>query len=385
MEPLDLSLVKREPWEKNVYSLNNDLTQLCDGTRRQTVREVKRFLNFLKSLGEDRQPEDIPPGELDIYLVEYIPTLQKYNGEEYQHRTVCSYIRGLDRYLKIKGYTKSVIQDPEFTRSRKVLEENKSISDNVIGQFGPVETSTKSDILTEDEEDVLWITGVLGGNNPKSLRNAMWFVISKYFGITYNKDHYSLCWGNLKEGTDAEGKSYVKLTFKGTAVGLGIINEINLFPKHLDIKVFEKPDPTRCLVRLYRLYREKRPLDFCRPRDPLYLCINYNSSPDGKWYSRIPMGLSSIAKFMPKMAEEAGLGKKVNVSVKKKLRIYHKPQVPVKIKPALPRVKSEPTETPPSALDEQESESNLPSQPWGTPDRSVDHYVSGSSSKVRHN
>ena len=40
----------------------------------------------------------------------------------------------------------------------------------------------KADALSDEEEEKLWDTGVLGGKNPKSLNYTVFYVLSQQYG-----------------------------------------------------------------------------------------------------------------------------------------------------------------------------------------------------------
>ena len=62
-------------------------------------------------------------------------------------------------------------------------------------------------------------------------------------------------------------------------------------------------DPSRCLVRLYKLYNSKCPED--RPPNAFYLTPL--PKPKGNvWYSKAPMGHNTLSKIVSEMMKEAG-------------------------------------------------------------------------------
>ena len=76
----------------------------------------------------------------------------------------------LDRHLKGKGYSLSIIKDGEFLSSRKVLE-GKARKLRNEGHEGKLPNKSRS--LTREEEEVLWECGQLGNSSclPRTLHN----------------------------------------------------------------------------------------------------------------------------------------------------------------------------------------------------------------------
>ena len=76
----------------------------------------------------------------------------------------------LDRHLKNKDYTLSLVREREFSSSSQVLE-GKSKQLRLAGRG---KRPNKSRQVSEEEEEILWKGGKLGGNNPESLIQTMW-------------------------------------------------------------------------------------------------------------------------------------------------------------------------------------------------------------------
>ena len=85
----------------------------------------------------------------------------------------------LDRHLKDKGCKFSITKDRQFATSRKVLN-GKAIE---LQELGKGKRKRKADGLTEDEEEEIWKSGVLDGNDPTSLNYLVFFLVSMHFGI----------------------------------------------------------------------------------------------------------------------------------------------------------------------------------------------------------
>ena len=82
----------------------------------------------------------------------------------------------LDRYLRDKGCSFSIIKDRKFDILRKVLN-GKAIE---LQQSGLGKRKRKADALTHDEEEMIWSSGVLDGNNPTSLNYLTFYVLSHH-------------------------------------------------------------------------------------------------------------------------------------------------------------------------------------------------------------
>ena len=64
----------------------------------------------------------IPAEDLDTHLCDFLRTLKKADGTEYEPDTLTSYHRGIDRALQDRGYRFSLVTSQEFRLSKKMLE-----------------------------------------------------------------------------------------------------------------------------------------------------------------------------------------------------------------------------------------------------------------------
>ena len=49
-----------------------------------------------------------------------------------------------------------------------------------------------TEILTEDDQEKLWSSGVMGLTTPRSLRNASFFIVGKMFSLRGGVEHRKL-------------------------------------------------------------------------------------------------------------------------------------------------------------------------------------------------
>ena len=78
----------------------------------------------------------------------------------------------LDRHLKNKGCTLSIVHDREFSSSKEVLEDKVK----QLRLAGRGKRPNKARQVSEEEEEILWKSGKLGGNNPESLIQTDWTI-----------------------------------------------------------------------------------------------------------------------------------------------------------------------------------------------------------------
>ena len=93
-------------------------------------------------------------------------------------------ITSLARHLKNKGYKLSIIRDREFSSSKQVLDGKAK----QLRLGGRGKRPNKARQLSKEEE-ILWKSEKLGGENPESLIHTMWWLLTQQFGLRGRQEH----------------------------------------------------------------------------------------------------------------------------------------------------------------------------------------------------
>ena len=105
---------KHNKHSRNIFSVH--------GFLRLSVNVWRRYCY---SLGEDRDLENIPPGELNILFCRFFMDVRKKDGEVYEPVTLTSFQRSIHRYLNDRNSTVNILKDQLFSKSREVLSARK--------------------------------------------------------------------------------------------------------------------------------------------------------------------------------------------------------------------------------------------------------------------
>ena len=111
----------------------------------------------------------------------------------------------LDRQVKEKGYSFSIIKDGEFFNSRKVLEGKA----RKLRNKGKGKLPNKSRSLIREEEEALWESGQLGNSSPRSLLNTMWWLLSQHLGFRGCQEHYTMYVEDFTLNKEDNGNEFV--------------------------------------------------------------------------------------------------------------------------------------------------------------------------------
>ena len=77
---------------------------------------------FLKSKQENRKIE-VQPHELNDFLSEFIVTVKRKDGGNYEPSSLRGFKASFNRHLKDVKYSKSIVEDGEFEQTRKALDD----------------------------------------------------------------------------------------------------------------------------------------------------------------------------------------------------------------------------------------------------------------------
>ena len=93
----------------------------CNNTNRTAKTWLNTYISWAKLRSQRQDIENLSPRELNSVLGQFYAELKKINGEDYQPESLAVMQASLDRHLKEKGYTLSIVRDPQFHSSNKIF------------------------------------------------------------------------------------------------------------------------------------------------------------------------------------------------------------------------------------------------------------------------
>ena len=145
--------------EEEIASFSED--QENANTKKKTLSDLRLFNEFLKSEEEERNRENILAAELQQLAKKFVLGVRKKNGEEYEPSSLRGFLQSVDRYLRKKGCTFSLLNDKEFCEVQDILKKKCKH----LKAIGKGNKPNGADALTDEA------VRVKGG---MSLRNGMW-------------------------------------------------------------------------------------------------------------------------------------------------------------------------------------------------------------------
>ena len=82
-------------------------------TRAKTQRDVKLLTTFLLEKNEQRKLEEIQPEELNRYIGEFILSVKRKGGQDYEPSSLRGLFSSFNRYLKERKYSASIMVKQE--------------------------------------------------------------------------------------------------------------------------------------------------------------------------------------------------------------------------------------------------------------------------------
>ena len=291
-----------------------------EGIPQSTLKDTKYCLGIWDEWTAARQEHTatyIPPmatmsaAELSSWLTRFILEARKKNGDPYPPNTLYHIVMGLVRHLRWSGRNIDVLKDKEFANFRASLDaEMKRLQSTGLGS-----TKRQAEVISVQEEDILWQQGLLSDSSPQVLLDAMVFYCGMYFALRSDKEHRQLrhdpCQIEVVE--DAGQRAYLKYTEDISKNNPGGLKGQKLKAKVV-IHHANTSCPERCFVRLFKMYKQ-----LCPPDAPQHaFSLQPSRTPTSKcWYTNRPLGHTTLGKTVTRLCHSAGItGFKTNHSLR---------------------------------------------------------------------
>ena len=245
-------------------------------------------------------------GELNRWVSRFITEVRRKDGKPYPPRSVHQLLAGLQRFMLSKKPDAPKFLDRKDPRFRDIHGTCESIY-RQLHQQGVGTEVRHAAIITAEEEEALWISGVIGCTTPKNLQRAVFFYIGKRFCIRGGEEQRRLGPSQFIRTTEPDCFTYVEHGSKNRNAG----------PQQLSLENKEVPCPAtpedtpKCLVFLLDFYLAKLP-DYAFSRDILYLRPKSTPPQDSEepWYENVPVGRNTLGNMVKEMCREAGIEQK---------------------------------------------------------------------------
>ena len=180
-----------------------------------------------------------------------------------------------------------------------------------ISREGIGSKKKQAEVISEEEEDLLWQKGLLGDDTPQQLLDTIVFYNGLFFALRSGQEHRQLrntpCQIELVERPGE--RAYLVYTEDISKNRPGGLKGKSMAPKSVQHHA-NLENPQRCFVRLFKKYRALCPND--APAHAFYL-QPAPSTTTTCWYSKKPLGHNPLAKTVARLCKLAGIkGYKTN-------------------------------------------------------------------------
>lgn len=289
-------------------------------TQRKTDSDVRLFKEFCRAQNEHRDIETLSTNELDVLFGNFIVSIKKADGNDYEPSTIRGFMSSMDRYLKNKNCPHQINKCPLFPHSNNAIKAKMtSLKSQGLGN-----RPNEADELTDADIDKLFEAGQLGHETPQQIINLLHLSFSLLFGMRGGVEQRNLKWGDIEllcDEDEDEYLSHIRERQTKTRVGTDPKNTRKFKPKAWA----NSENKERCPVEAYKIYKQQRPHEMMNPDAPFFLGINALRSPNSQqpWFKNQPMGKNHIYKIVKTMktkCESLNDGRKLtNHSVRKHL------------------------------------------------------------------
>lgn len=299
----------RELQAENFAFIRN---QKAKSTLKKTENHKNRFVDYLLRVGETRQPEEIIPRSLDVYLSTYIRNLVKFDGTDYEPDSITSIYGSIDRHLREQSYSVSIMDSGEFKNSRDMVEAKRK----ALKASGKGNKPNSAVSLTNEEIEILWSRGGFGHDHPEQLTSTVWFLLSLHFGFRGAHESRQLRVGDVRLKVDCSGDKYLECSERLSKTRVGLGNPRTFNPKAW------ATGGVRCPVKTYEVYQSHKPVKMLITGKPFYLAVNnMRKAHNPIWYSAAPLGHNSIQRLMKLAGLRAGIARNLTNHVVRKTSI----------------------------------------------------------------
>ena len=190
---------------------------------------------------------------LSKWLTYFVAEARRKDGENYPPKTVYLLLTGLLRHMRSRNVTCPNFldtSDHRFSTFHNAL-------DNVLRdlRMKGIGQSRQTEAFSKQDEEVLWESGVLSDDSPKSLLRAVFFLNGKNFCLRGGDEQRNLKISQLKRLSNPDRYIYTEKSSKNRCGGL---KQIRLQNKTVPI-IAVPESQSRCHVYLLDKYFLKLP------------------------------------------------------------------------------------------------------------------------------
>ncbi|XP_021360810.1 zinc finger MYM-type protein 2-like [Mizuhopecten yessoensis] len=199
---------------------------------------------------------DLPVSDINEALTYFVAEVRNKNGEEYRPNTLYELIISIQHYFRQNGRFVNILDDTEFAGLRGVLDARmKNLAKQGLGI-----NKKQAEIITEEQEQLMWEKGVLGTDTPEKLLNTLVYQLGLNLSLRAGQEHRNLRCGPYSQITvkqDSAGKTYLEYREDVSKTNAGGLLHRKVTPKVT--RAYENTVlPDQCPVKIYQKFMSLR-------------------------------------------------------------------------------------------------------------------------------
>ena len=273
---------------------------LGEKNAKSTLKAGRISMNVLQKYCTEKgipfNPITIPAVQLNDILTNFYVEVRKEDGTFYKKTSFVSLRHGLQReFDRLRGIDDiDILEGDEFKTSSEMFTA-QCVQQKKMG-LAKVDHTPQ---ISEADIKLLYSSGVLSIDSPKTLQNKVFFEVVLYFCRRGLEGLRQLTKDSFVVKTEENGRRYVVSAKDEWEKNHGV-NDPN---KEGGVCVMMQRIDANCPVKSFLLYMEK-----CNPaRDEFFQRPKDNVPSTGPWYDNQVIGVKTIEKWMKRLSAHAKL------------------------------------------------------------------------------
>ena len=180
------SHVQQASFEKNsffcIFSYSDATHRKCEWAYH--IYRAWQINRNIKALGDPTLRHigdlvDLSDEDMNFAICRFVLEIRKKSGEIYPAETLHEIIICLQLYLMTKGRQVKILDDVKFAQIRNTVDNRMK----ELSRLGHVKPCKKARLITREEEEMLWNSGILGGDAPKQLVETLLYLFGLHFAL----------------------------------------------------------------------------------------------------------------------------------------------------------------------------------------------------------
>ena len=281
--------MKKVNWAKRMY---NDWRLF-----RESQPNLKTYLCNLDDM------ETVNKQDLNDAMCRFISEVKKVDGSDFPPKTLYDIVICVQFWLETQGLAWKLLTDEVFTELKYTLD-NLMKARTSAGLGNSVK---KAEIVSFQDEESLWSSGLLGTYNPQVLLQTVVYMLGLHCALRAGKEHRSLrripFESQFVFKTDSSGIEFIRYTEDfGLKTHKGGLKYRKTDRKVVDM--YPSSNVSRCPVAILSKYFSMLPKsDVCKA---LYLQPKKNFTPNC-WYLDRPVGVNTLREVVKNVCIKASM------------------------------------------------------------------------------